>query len=134
MSEVLKRYKGREHTLFEHLRRKYNVSAKIKIKSNMNFHKIYQIFCHALFSAENGIQKQTDISGSFILTRNYRNRSDFQIEAMMKEWYFGFVEGYDSAMIKTQQILDKIYCFFMHSYDTGLVLKRRKYNQCHEAI
>ena len=93
-------------------------------KINRNYHYIHQNLCKKLKNATK------DISGSFLLTRNYRNRSDLKDDKMMKEWYFVSAESdINDNMIKfinTQQLFDKIYCYFIHGYDIGSILTKQE--------
>eukprot|EP01084_Bolivina_argentea_P150186 262290_1 len=58
--------------------------------------------------------KVCELSDCLMMKRNYRNRSSMQSD---------FVDIYfncnDMADIREQQILDKIHCFYFHSFDIG---------------
>merc|ERR1711974_187613 len=62
------------------------------------------------------------ISKSEIIKRNYRDRAKLN-KSKRKKLYFGYSESKDVTMI---QLLDRIYVFFVYSFDIGMRLTMRE--------
>eukprot|EP01083_Nonionella_stella_P297882 1011349_1 len=80
-------------------------------KHRANFEQIYD----TLIKANNG--KECDIKLCVPLRRNHRNRHRLCIETVeINKLYF----NHDNVIeISLQQILDKIHCYYFHSFDIG---------------
>ena len=66
---------------------------------------------------------ECDLEKCLLIKRLHRDRDYYKNDAKRKEIYYNYD---DAKEINTQQILDKIHCYYRHSYDLGFRVKKSK--------